>query len=101
MGYKYSIDSIDSNHVEIVETFRGLGCVVTSTTCVKGFCDMVVAYNGLYLLIEVKDGKKPPSQRKLTPEESKYHVKVDGVGCKVYIINSVKEAIQLIKTINK
>lgn len=99
MAFKYSIDSIDSNHNEIVDTFRSMGCVVTSTTCVKGFCDMVVAWKGLYLLIEVKDGAKPPSKRKLTPMEAAYHIKVEGVGCKVYIIKNKEEAINLIKSI--
>ena len=99
MSRKYSIDSIDSNHTEIVDTFRSLGCIVTSTTCVKRFCDMVVAYKGLYLLVEVKDGEKPPSQRKLTPKEQEYHLEVASVGCKVHIIKSNKEAINLIKSI--
>lgn len=97
MAYKYQKTSIDDNHNEVVSAFRRLGGVVTSTTCVKQFCDMVVAYNGHWILIEVKDGKKPPSQRKLTEREQRYHDDVSKVGCMVHIVESVEDVIKLIE----
>ena len=54
-----------------------------------GFPDGVVAKNCLNTyLIEVKDGDKPPSARKLTPDEARFHSEWQGV---VYIIGSVED----------
>ncbi len=65
---------VDSNQPEIVAAFRKLGCTVTPTHMVgKGFPDIVVGKHGLTVLVEIKDGSKPPSARKLTPAEKTWH----------------------------
>jgi hypothetical protein len=64
----------DSNHSEIVQTFRELGCSVLDLSRVGCGCpDILVARNGKMLLVEIKDGMKPPSARKLTPDEQRFH----------------------------
>ena len=64
---------VDANHAEIVEAFRKLGCSVRSTATVgNGFPDLAVAYRGVVKLVEVKDGLKPPSAQKLTPDEQAF-----------------------------
>jgi len=62
---------VDSNQAAIVALLRALGCVVEVTSDVgRGFPDLVVkTKRGRVLLIEVKDGSKPPSARKLTADE--------------------------------
>lgn len=64
---------VDANQVEIVEEFRGHGATVKVVSQIKGFVDIVVGYLGHNLLIEIKDGKKMPSQRKLTKDEEEFH----------------------------
>ena len=61
---------IDSNQPEIVAYLRKLGWSVFSTAAIgKGFPDIIAGRPGCCALIEIKDGKKPPSARKLTKDE--------------------------------
>lgn len=94
MGYKFH--RIDQNQKKIVKRFRELGCVVAITSSVGyGFPDLVCRHpwSDKILMIEIKDGDKPPSAQKLTPAEMKFHD--DWAGC-VYIIKSEAEAGDLV-----
>ncbi len=63
----------DSNQKEIVEGLRMAGVSVKVLSQVGHGCpDLLCGFRGLNLLLEVKDGKKPPSQRKLTEAEQKF-----------------------------
>lgn len=65
---------IDDNQPEIVGEFRRLGWAVAHTHQVgKGFPDLVVAREDRIELIEIKDGNKPPSRQRLTPDEQRFH----------------------------
>lgn len=65
---------VDRNQAEIVEYFRSFGASVAHTHMVgQGFPDIVVGYQGRNFLVEIKDAKKPPSKRKLTPDEAEWH----------------------------
>ena len=59
-----------------------------------GFPDLVVGYRGVLYLLEVKDGNKPPSKRRLTPDEQKFFN--DWAGYPVHVVNSTEEAINAI-----
>jgi len=64
----------DSNHTQIVSAFRKLGCSVLSLAALgKGCGDILVAKHGQTCMVEIKDGSKPKSGRKLTPDEVKFH----------------------------
>lgn len=64
---------VDDNHREIVATLEALGCTVHSTAGLgAGFPDLLVLCAGQLRLVEVKDGRKPKSQRKLTPAEEAF-----------------------------
>lgn len=64
----------DANQPEIVKAFRSLGYTVQHThTIGEGFVDIVVGKRGRNFLVEIKDGSKPPSQRRLTPDEDRFH----------------------------
>ena len=85
----------DGNHKEIIQAFRDLGATVFDTASLgSGFPDCVVGMRGNNVLVEIKDGSLPPSKRKLTPDELKFHATWQG---KVVIINNIDEAIELIK----
>lgn len=61
---------VDANHKQVVEMFRRHGCSVQSLAAVgAGVPDLLVGEAGVTHLVEVKDGSKPPSQRKLTPAQ--------------------------------
>lgn len=62
---------VDANQGQIVAALRTAGCVVEITSDVgRGFPDLVVRTpRGTALLVEVKDGSKPPSARALTNDE--------------------------------
>ena len=65
---------IDDNQPEIVRAFRSLGwSVAHAHTVGKGFPDLVIGRNGVTHLIEIKDGSKPKSARKLTPDQVEFH----------------------------
>lgn len=61
----------DANQGEIVKVLRKLCPAVEITSDVgRGFPDLVIkTRRGTVLLVEVKDGTKPPSARALTPDE--------------------------------
>lgn len=63
----------DANHAEVREILREEGCEVEDTgDAGNGFPDLVVKTpRGTVILVEIKDGKKPPSARKLTDKEQK------------------------------
>jgi len=85
----------DSNHKEIIQAFRDLGATVFDTASLgSGFPDCVLGFRGVNVLVEIKDGSLPPSKRKLTPDEHKFHATWLG---RVVIINNIDEAVELIK----
>jgi len=64
---------VDDNQNDVVDRFRELGCSVAITSKLgQGFSDLVVGLGGFNVLVEVKDGSKPPSKRKLTDDEQKF-----------------------------
>lgn len=64
---------VDANHAELAEAFRRLGCTFLSLAPLgKGAPDGAVGYGGLTILVEFKDGDKPKSKQKLTPDQKKF-----------------------------
>lgn len=65
---------VDSNQKEIVAYLRKLGFTVHITSQLgSGFPDAVAGLYGINFLVEIKDSKKFPSQRKLTKDEEFFH----------------------------
>jgi len=84
----------DDNQSKIVKALRQIGASVFTTHSIgKGFPDIVVGYRSINYLIEIKDGSKPPSRRKLTPDEEIFHRTWSG---KVHVVNDENEAIKII-----
>lgn len=64
----------DANQTEIVKALRSIGASVQSLATIGDGCpDLLVGYRGNTFLIEAKDGKKPPSARRLTEDQLKWH----------------------------
>lgn len=84
----------DINQAEIELALTQIGASVQSLHMVGDGCpDLLVGYRGVNLLLEVKDGDKPPSKRKLTSDEQTWHESWHG---KVYIVFSAEDAIQVV-----
>lgn len=63
---------VDDNQKEIVALFRKLGWTVLIISQLKNCCDIIVSKNGRTVAIEIKDGAKPASARKLSDGEIKF-----------------------------
>jgi Holliday junction resolvase len=64
----------DANQDQVVEALRAAGATVQSLAAVgQGVPDLLVGFQGKTLLMEVKDGRKPPSARRLTEDQLKWH----------------------------
>lgn len=88
---------VDANQPEIVAAFRRLGCTVAITSNVRGgFPDIVVGINGLNILVEIKDGSKVPSARKLTKDEQIFHDNWKG---HAVVVESVDDVVALVNGI--
>jgi hypothetical protein len=85
----------DDNEQDIIKAMREAGAYVKQIND-EGLFDLLVSHRGETLLIEVKDGAKPPSARRLTDAEAKFHN--EWPGSDLYIVNSVEEAIALLRT---
>ena len=86
---------VDANQKEIVETLRRLGCSVAITSASgEGFPDIVVGYKGINYLVEIKDGSRIPSQRRLTPDQVTFHDNWKG---QIKVVESVNDAINLLR----
>lgn len=85
---------VDANHPQIVAALRAAGCWVMDLSAVgKGCPDLLVhgpVHSWDFKLLEVKDGSKPPSARKLTPAQIEFHA-----GCRgpVVVVKDVPEAL--------
>ena len=76
----------DANEPEIVEALRAAGCSVGYGDWV----DLIVGRNFVTYLLEVKDGSKPKSGRKLKPSQEKLLAEWQG---HYVIVTNVDEAL--------
>lgn len=84
---------VDANQREVVEALRKAGCSVQSLASMGGGVpDLLVysPYSKTLWLLEVKDGNKPPSQRKLTEAQVEWHKNWLG---KVHIVCNAEDAL--------
>jgi hypothetical protein len=86
---------VDANQEQIVSALRARGAGVRVISQGDGIPDLLVGYRGYTILMEVKDGQKVPSARKLTPAEQKFFD--DWQGGMLVIVNSVEEALETLK----
>ncbi len=81
---------IDENQPAIVRTLIACGCEVQSLAAVgAGVADLLVFHvpTSRLMLFEVKDGSKPPSERRLTPAQVEWHKRFP-----VTVIESIEDA---------
>lgn len=85
---------IDGNHSEIRSVLRDIGAMVVDLSAVgSGVPDLMVLYRGRVRLLEVKDGNKPPSARRLTPDQRTWHQMAGARGVCVHVVTNIDEAV--------
>ncbi len=90
---------IDANQSGIVEVLRGMGCGVQSLAPVGGGVpDLLVGISGDNYLAEIKDGSKPPSARKLTPDQERWHKAWPGA---IEVIETEQQAIEWVNGLRR
>lgn len=81
---------VDDNQSQIVADLRSLGCSVLHLHAVGQGCpDVLVGWRGRNVLLELKDGAKPPSRRKLTPAQTEFFDTWRG---EAHVVSSTDEA---------
>lgn len=84
----------DSNHKSIVDGLRKYGASVLDVSQLKNCFDILVGYKGKTFIMEIKDGKKPPSQRRLTPGELEFMK--TWKGSKYNVVLSLDDAVKVV-----
>lgn len=85
---------VDANHGDVVKALRQIGCSVTDLSRLgQGVPDLLVGYRSKNILLEVKDGAKTASRRKLTDDEASWMLLWKG---RAHVVNSVAEAIGVV-----
>ena len=65
---------VDDNQTSIVWALRKSGCNVLIISALGDGCpDLLVNRAGQIYMLELKAGDKPPSRRKLTPLQERFH----------------------------
>ena len=85
---------VDDNHRQIVEFFRKAGCAVLDTARLgDGAPDCFVSLGqigcGPTAAVEIKDGEKPPSARKLKPKQKEFAQTWKGM---YFVVESIETA---------
>lgn len=86
---------VDANQKKVVKSLRGIPGVTVAITSQlgEGFPDFIVGYRGFNYMIELKDGDKVKSAKKLTEDEGKFHKEWKG---QVTVCESFDEIFKLI-----
>lgn len=88
---------VDANQPEIVKALRQAGATVHPLHMVGGdFPDLIVGHMGVNVLMEVKDGDKAPSRRKLSKGQAEFR---DGWNGPVVLVTDVESALRVLKVV--
>lgn len=86
----------DENHAEVVKTLRSAGCFIVDLGAVGNGCPDLLVHGPVFpwewRMLEIKDGKKYASQRKLTPDQEKFHAACKGP---IHVVTTPAEALEV------
>lgn len=89
----------DANHAEIVDFFRANGATVDDVSALPDLgYDIVIVYLDIVAFVEIKDGDKPPSARKLTKSEQSAALRH---GEKFAVVENTEQAAGLLNSIRE
>ena len=88
----------DDNQPALIKVARKMGASVLVLSRTESI-DLLIGCGGIDQIVEIKDGAKVPSQRKLSPDETKFHD--EWQGRTPVIINNEQEMIDLVAWMRK
>ena len=89
----------DANHNEIVAVFESLGATWLDTSGIGGALDGAIGYAGIDQRVEIKDGEKFLSRRRLTKDEETTFQ--EWRGRPPVVVETVEDAISLVNRMRK
>lgn len=97
--YRFRAYHKDSNHNEVVRDINRLGFEVWDMS-VYGFpVDLYLIKNGKSAWVEIKDGKKRKSKRKLTDECKRFKEFLERNGSELFTVESTEAALELCRNL--
>ena len=81
----------DANHAAVVQFLADVGVEVLDLHTLAGALDLLVGVRGVLYLVELKDGLKPPSRRRVTKREQETISRFRAVGCPVLVASTEAE----------
>jgi hypothetical protein len=81
---------VDGNHDEVIDALRRIGA---KAVYLRAPVDLLVGFRGVNALLEVKDGRLPPSHRQLTADERDFIATWPGT---VHVVTSAEEAVRVV-----
>lgn len=85
---------VDANQASVVKALRKCGARVVSLAAIGNGCpDLLVGFRSEWHVLEVKDGSKAPSARKLTPLEADF---INSCPAPVYVVCDEIQALKAI-----
>ena len=93
---------VDANHAEVKAAFEKMGCsVIDLSRMGEGVPDILAGYGGLCCLVEIKDGTKVPSARKLTKPQQTLMARWTGGARLVTCLDDVAAAVAWLRACHK
>lgn len=92
----------DANHSAVVKALEMVGCKVQDLAAVGEGCpDLLIGIPTVRALafVEIKDGDKCPSERRLTEPQKRWHAQ--WAGYPVHIVESVSDALAIVAAIKR
>jgi hypothetical protein len=85
---------VDGNQGEIVAALEAIGVRVFDTSSVgQGLPDLVCMRGGKTTWVEVKNGDRPPSARKLTLAQVRFRDKALSAGVQIHVVENIEQAL--------
>ena len=81
---------VDANQAEIVEALRKNGWYVLIVSQLKNCCDVIASKKGRTVAIEIKDGSRIKSERRLTEGEQKFKKEWQGEYALIEKVEDIK-----------
>ncbi len=91
--------AVDDNPAATVRVFRALGCEVRDVSAQSHVAvDLIVSRGIRYAFVEVKDGAKVASKRRLTANELEFKAFCERVGLQWHLVECPEDAQALVNS---